>query len=98
MSGYWMVRATTASDEEAAKEYAKLWKSIGEKYSAKILASAGECETVEGSARPRNLIIEFPSYQAALDCYYDPAYKEAMVFVNRAFVRDLVIVQGNDEI
>ena len=95
MSGYWMVKATSASDQAAAEEYVKLWKPIAEKYQAKVLASAGQHQTMEGEDKPRNLLIEFPSYQDALDCYNDPDYVAAMEYVNKAFVRDLVIIEGN---
>ena len=95
MAGYWIVHASAASDQSAAEEYGRLWQPIAQKYQAKILASKGSHQTVEGQDRPRNLIIEFPSYQAALDCYDDPDYQAAMVYVNRAYVRDLVIVEGN---
>ena len=94
MAGYWMVRATAASDQDAAQEYVKLWKPIAEKYQAKILAAVGQHETLEGDDMPRNLLIEFPSYQAALDCYNDPAYQAAMVFVRKAFNRELVVLEG----
>ena len=94
MAGYWMVRATAASDQDAVQEYVKLWKPIAEKYQAKILAAGGQHETVEGADMPRNLLVEFPSYQAALDCYNDPAYQAAMVFVRKAFNRELVVLEG----
>ena len=95
MAGYWMVRSTASSDDDAAQKYIEHWKPIAERYKAKVLASSGEHQTVEGEDKPRNLIVEFPSYQDALDCYNSQEYKEAMEFVNRAFVRELVIIEGN---
>lgn len=94
MSGYWMVRATNAADQAAAEEYVKLWKPIAEKYQAKVLAAGGQHQTVEGEDMPRVLIIEFPSYQLALDCYHDDGYQVAMEYVRKAFERNLVIVEG----
>ena len=96
MSGYWIVRASAATDATAAAEYCKLWKPIAEKYQAKILASKGAHQTVEGEDRPRNLIIEFPSYEQALACYNDPDYSEAAEFALQAYDRELVIIQGNE--
>ncbi|NKB75574.1 MAG: DUF1330 domain-containing protein [Gammaproteobacteria bacterium] len=95
MAGYWLVRASESTDAEAASEYAKLWKPIAEKYQAKILVSKGEHKTVEGKDLPRNLLIEFPSYQQALACYNDPDYGEAAELALRAYDRELVILEGN---
>ena len=95
MAGYWVVHATASTDPEAAQTYGRLWKPIAERYQAKILASSGAHETVEGADRPRNLIVEFPSYQAALDCYNDPDYTEAAQYALKAYDRELVILEGN---
>ncbi len=95
MAGYWLVRASASTDAEAAAEYGKLWKPIAEKYQAKILASEGAHKTVEGNDLPRNLLIEFPSYEQALACYNDPDYSEAAEYALRAYDRELTIIEGN---
>lgn len=95
MPGYWIVRSTNSTDPDAAATYVELWKPIAQKYGAKVLASSGEHQTVEGEDRPRNLIIEFPSYQVAWDCYHDPEYTEAASYALKAFNRELVIIEGN---
>ena len=41
------------------------------RFGAKFLVRGGKHEAVEGKARARNVVIEFPSYQAALDCFRD---------------------------
>jgi uncharacterized protein (DUF1330 family) len=95
MAGYWIVRSTASQDKEAAEEYARLWNEISPRYGAKVIVSRGSHETMEGEDRPRNLIIEFPTYQDALDCYKDPDYTAAIEFVKKAFDRELVIIDGN---
>ena len=95
MAGYWIVRSTASRDKEAADEYVKLWSEIFPRYGAKVIASRGSHTTMEGEDRARNLIIEFPTYQDALDCYNDPDYTEAVEFVKKAFDRELVIIDGN---
>ena len=95
MAGYWLVRASLSKDDEAAKTYSELWKPLGEKYQAKILASRNQPHTVEGTHYPRVLVIEFPTYQMALDCYNDPDYQAALEYVNKAYDRELLIVEGN---
>ena len=95
MAGYWIVRANAIRDQDAMEEYKKLFPDIAKRYQGKILASMGQHQTVEGEDRPRNLILEFPTYQHALDCYNDPDYAVAMEFMLKACDRELVIVEGN---
>ena len=42
----------------------------------------------------RNIIIEFPSYQAALDCYNSPEYQAASVFRKQASTGQIIIMDG----
>jgi uncharacterized protein (DUF1330 family) len=44
------------------------------KYGGRVLASDTEARLVEGTRRSMNAIIEFPSAEAALGLYDDPAY------------------------
>jgi len=50
----------------------------------------------EGSTRARNVVIEFPSYQAALDCYRSAEYAKAMAARTGASEADIVIIEGYD--
>ena len=50
----------------------------------------------EGSTRSRNVVIEFPSYQAALDCYKSPEYQEAIKLRQSVSTGDFVIIEGYD--
>jgi uncharacterized protein (DUF1330 family) len=43
----------------------------------------------------RVVVVEFPTYEAAMACYDDPAYREAMQFALRASQRDLVVLAGD---
>jgi uncharacterized protein (DUF1330 family) len=47
-------------------------------FGARFLVRAGRFETMEGTSRSRNVVIEFPSYQAALDCYHSADYQAAI--------------------
>ena len=46
--------------------------------------------------RSRAVVIEFPSYAAALDCYRSPEYAKAMALRQGKALMDLAIVQGYD--
>jgi uncharacterized protein (DUF1330 family) len=45
------------------------------KYGGRVLASDTDARLVEGTRRSMNAIIEFPSVEAALGLYADPAYE-----------------------
>ena len=47
------------------------------RYGARFLVRGGSHEVVEGTSRQRNVVIEFESYQAVLDCYHSSEYEAA---------------------
>ena len=96
MAGYFMIRSTNVRDQAAFDDYSKLWKPIAERYGAKFIAGRGvRHETREGDDYPRNLIVEFASYEQAVACYDDPDYKVALELANKAYRRrELVIVES----
>jgi uncharacterized protein (DUF1330 family) len=49
---------------------------------------------VEGSARGRNVVIEFPSYQTALECWRSPEYAKSAALRGPFSSADIVIVEG----
>ncbi len=93
--GYWIARVDV-SDTDAYAAYVKANAKAFSKYGARFVVRAGTFECKEGASRSRNVVIEFPDYQAALDCYDSPEYREAMSFRTAASVGDLVIVEGYD--
>ena len=50
----------------------------------------------KGKARARNVIIEFPSYQAALDCFRDKKYQAAKAIRDPVAEADFLIIEGYD--
>ncbi len=71
--GYWIVRVDIA-DPEKYKAYVAANGPLLKKYGARFLVRAGRFENVEGGSRTRNAVIEFPTYQTALDCWKSPGY------------------------
>ena len=61
-----------------------------------FLVRAGAFENPEGSSRARNVIIEFPSYEAALECYRSPEYQEAIKHRIGASTIDMLLIEGYD--
>lgn len=93
--GYWIARIDV-TDLEQYKKYVAANALPFANYGAKFLVRAGAFETAEGSSRSRNVVIEFPSYQAARDCYQSPEYQEAIKLRQPASSGDVVIIEGYD--
>ena len=64
-------------DPDEFQKYPPIVLSLLPKYGGQVLASDTAPFVVEGSARTMNAIIRFPSREAALGLYNDPAYQEA---------------------
>jgi uncharacterized protein (DUF1330 family) len=93
--GYWIARVDV-SDLDAYKKYAVANQIAFKKYGAKYLVRAGAFEAPEGLARSRNVVIEFPSYAIALECWNSPEYKEASAYRKGASEAEIVIIEGYD--
>ncbi|MDZ7937036.1 MAG: DUF1330 domain-containing protein [Rhodoferax sp.] len=91
--GYWIGRVEV-SDAEAYKAYIAANAAPFREYGARFLVRGGKFENPEGEARSRNVLIEFPSYQAALDCWHSPGYQAAFALRKDASKNDLVIIEG----
>lgn len=92
--GYWVARVDVY-DADSYKQYATLNQVPFKKYGAKYLVRAGAFELKEGMSRSRNVVIEFPTYQAALECYNSPEYKEASKHRGgKVSNGDLIIIEG----
>lgn len=93
--GYWIVRVDV-TDQEQYKAYVAANAAPLKQYGARFLARGGRFEVPEGTTRARNVIVEFPSFQAALDCWHSPDYQAAIKLRVPASTIDLVIVEGYD--
>lgn len=93
--GYWIARVDV-SDAEAYKAYVAANAEAFRQHGARFLVRAGRFENPEGTSRSRNVVIEFPSYQAALDCWNSPAYQAALRLRQPVSTGDVVIVEGYD--
>lgn len=93
MKAYWIARVTV-TDPDPYKLYAEAAPEAFKKYNATILARGGRCEQLEGDGRPRNVVIEFSSYEDALACYNSDEYQSARKHRLDAGVAEIVIVEG----
>ena len=91
--GYMIVRMTV-TDPETYKTYAALASEAMTIYGAKPLARGGRCEAVEGEGRPRNVVIEFDSYEAARTYYFSPEYQAAVAVRQPAGIGEVLLLEG----
>ena len=83
-----------AADPEQYTAYIAANALAIKNFRARFLVRSGRFENPERSSRSRNVVIEFPSYEPALDCYKSAEYQEALTLRLAAFTTDLVIVEG----
>lgn len=91
--GY-IVARLTVSDPEAYKAYASAASAAMQKYGVRILARGGRHDALEGEARPRNVILEFESFEDAQRYYHSPEYQAAIQKRLGVAVGELVAVEG----
>ncbi len=93
--GYIIARVTV-DDPEGYKPYMEAAAAAQKLYGARPLARGGRFEPLEGEARARNVILEFPSYEAAKTYYYSPEYQAAVASRRPISTAELVLVEGVD--
>jgi len=99
--GFWIGRVDV-TDLDKYSEYIAAAAIPFKKYGARFIvahgkrAGRGMFETVEGNSRSHNVVIEFPSYQAALDCWHSPEYKHALAIRAPITRADIIIIEGYD--
>jgi len=93
--GYWIARVEVTEPEQY-KAYIAANALPFKNFGARFLVRSGRFENPEGSSRPRNIVIEFPSYEAALGCYKSREYQDALKLRRGASTIDLVIIEGYD--
>ncbi len=93
--GYWIVRVDI-EDMETYKQYIAANASPLKQHGARFLVRGGRHETVEGTSRERNAVIEFPTYEQAVQCWHSQEYQAAIKLREPVSIADLVIIEGYD--
>ena len=91
--GYVIGRATV-TDTTAWGQYAAKASEAMKKYGGNPIVRGGKVETVEGHGVARNVVIEFPSFEAARTYAHSPEYAAAKKLREGAGTIDLVVVEG----
>jgi uncharacterized protein (DUF1330 family) len=93
--GYWVVRIDVTDPAKYAAYQAMVDVPL-KKFGGRFLVRGGKFETKEGGARKRNVIVEFPSYQAAAECYRSPEYQAAVAQRRGGADFDFIVIEGYD--
>jgi uncharacterized protein (DUF1330 family) len=93
--GYWIANVDVTHPEEY-KAYVAANAEPLRRYGARFLVRGGKSECIEGEFRSRMVVIEFPNYASALECYRSPEYAKALRLRMGKSEADLLIVEGYD--
>jgi uncharacterized protein (DUF1330 family) len=92
---YWIARVDV-HDDEGYKTYAANNPAIFKKFGGRFIVRAGKFNAIEGQSRSRNVVIEFPDYDAAMACYNCPEYQANIKVRLPHSQADLLIIEGYD--
>ncbi|MBN8891070.1 MAG: hypothetical protein BGP12_18880 [Rhodospirillales bacterium 70-18] len=92
---YWIARVDV-DDEVRYRDYIAANAAVFAKYGARFIVRGGPFDAPEGVARARNVVLEFPSLQAARDCYHSAEYKVALDIRTAVARSELIIIEGYD--
>jgi uncharacterized protein (DUF1330 family) len=91
--GYVISRVDIINLEAYARYAPAAMKAIADN-GGRILARGGRSEALEGTARARNVVLEFESYEAARRHFYSEQYQAARALREGAADIEMVLVEG----
>jgi uncharacterized protein (DUF1330 family) len=93
--GYWIARVDV-SNEEAYGRYRELNGIAFSKFGGRFVVRGPAGKVVKGEPRKHNVVLEFPTYEAALACYESQEYQAAKKFLDLVGEVDLIIIPEYD--
>jgi uncharacterized protein (DUF1330 family) len=92
--GYWISVYEKIEDPKILSEYAKKATIAIQGHQGNFLCRGGKNICLEGSAKPRTVVVEFPSFDLAKQAYNSSMYKEALNILKGSVERNLQIIEG----
>jgi uncharacterized protein (DUF1330 family) len=84
----------TVTNPETYPEYIRRDTPILERLGARFVVRGGQSQVMEGQANDRHVVIEFPSYEAALTAYHDPEYQDVAAIRRASADSVILVVEG----
>jgi len=81
------------TDPEAYAEYAAKAAEVIPSKGGRFVARGGRYQQMEGVDHPRNVVIEFDTFEEAIACYQSPEYQAITTQAQSASNRSVVIVE-----
>ena len=94
MPKVYIIGHITVNDPDAYKEYVEKDTPVLLGLGGNFIIRGGQSEVMEGTTNDRHVVIEFPSYDAALAAYNDPEYQEIMKIRHRTATSTIIVVEG----
>jgi uncharacterized protein (DUF1330 family) len=91
--GYVISRVDITNPDAYTRYAAAATKAIAD-HGGKPLARGGRSEALEGTARARNVVLEFESYDAAHRYFHSEQYQTARALRKGAAEIEMVLVEG----
>ena len=82
------------TDPDSYPEYIRRDTPILERLGAKFIVRGGQAQVMEGQVGDRHVVIEFPSYEAALAAYNDPEYQDVAAIRRASADSVILVVEG----
>ena len=94
--GYWISCYRSIRNADALHEYAKLAGPAVASGGGTFLARGGRIEAFEAGVKERTVVVEFPSFEQALETHDGEAYQAALAKLEGAAERDFRGIEGVD--
>ena len=91
--GYWVVRVSV-HDQQRYPDYLAAAKPAFEKFGANFIVCGGAFDSMEGTSRDRNVVVEFKDFATAKACYQSPEYQAAKAIRQKYSEADFIIIEG----
>jgi uncharacterized protein (DUF1330 family) len=82
------------TDPDGYEEYKAKAQGVIAAHGGRYLHRGGASTRLEGEWLPRFVVVEFPSYEAALAFYHSPEYQEVAEIRKRCSTSAVAIVEG----
>jgi uncharacterized protein (DUF1330 family) len=93
--GYWVVVYRSISNEPAVKAYGALAVPALESFGGRFLTrSTSRIQAHEAGSPERTVLVEFDSYDRALEAHESDVYQKALQALGSGAIRDFRIVEG----